>query len=72
MPPVQLHSTEHRGEIKLCQKCGRTNTTEFPDNVSQPVQYGPRIRGFTVYLHDYHLSLIIAVVNYYLMLMGVK
>ncbi|HJH30651.1 MAG TPA: IS66 family transposase, partial [Methanosarcinaceae archaeon] len=26
IPPVQLHSTEHRGEIKLCPKCGRINT----------------------------------------------
>ncbi|HJH30273.1 MAG TPA: IS66 family transposase [Methanosarcinaceae archaeon] len=53
IPPVQLHSTEHRGEIKLCPKCGRINTADFPDNVTQPAQYGSRLRSLAVYLHDY-------------------
>ncbi|MGP8321222.1 MAG: DUF6444 domain-containing protein, partial [Methanosarcinaceae archaeon] len=53
IPPVQLYSIEHRGEIKLCPNCGRINTAEFPDNVTQPVQYGSRLRSLAVYLHDY-------------------
>ncbi|HJH28648.1 MAG TPA: IS66 family transposase, partial [Methanosarcinaceae archaeon] len=55
IPPVQLHSTEHRGEIKLCPKCGRTTTAKFPNDVTQPTQYGSRLRAFAVYLHDYQL-----------------
>ena len=53
IPPVQLYSIEHRGEIKLCPNCGRINTAEFPDDVTQSVQYGSRLRSLAVYLHDY-------------------
>lgn len=55
IPPVQLYSTEYRGEIKLCPKCGCLNTAKFPDDVTQPAQYGSRLRSLAVYLHDYQL-----------------
>ena len=55
IPPVQLYSTEYRGEIKLCPKCGCLNTAKFPDDVTQPTQYGSRLRSLAVYLHDYQL-----------------
>jgi len=55
IPPVRLYSTEHRGEIKSCPKCGYINTAEFPEDVTQSVQYGSRLRSFAVYLHDYQL-----------------
>ncbi|MBT8349427.1 MAG: hypothetical protein HKP62_08300 [Sulfurovum sp.] len=45
IPPVRLHSTEDRAEIKLCPKCGHINTADFPEDVTQSAQYGPRLRG---------------------------
>jgi len=53
IPPVRLHSTEHRSEIKTCPKCGHINTADFPEDVTQPAQYGRRLRAFAVYLNDY-------------------
>ena len=53
IPPITLHSTEHRAEIKICPKCTHINEADFPDGVTQPAQYGSRLRSLAVYLHDY-------------------
>ena len=55
IPPTTLKSTEHRAEIKSCPKCSHSNKAEFPDGVTQPTQYGPRLKSLAVYLHDYQL-----------------
>src|SRR5659263_667577 len=54
IPPVKISATEHRGEIKVCT-CGCTNYAEFPEDVKFSVQYGTRLTGFAVSLHDYQL-----------------
>ena len=54
IPPVKISVTEHQGEIKICS-CGCTNYAEFPEDVKFSVQYGTRITGLAVYLHDYQL-----------------
>lgn len=53
-PPVKIIVTEHRAEIKICS-CGCTNKGKFPEDVKNPVQYGNRVTGLAVYLHDYQL-----------------
>jgi transposase/uncharacterized coiled-coil protein SlyX len=55
IPPIQMQVTEHRAEIKDCPRCGAISKGLFPDEVSQPVQYGARVRQLAVYLTQYQL-----------------
>ena len=47
--------TEHQVMQKTCPVCQGVTTGQFPVEVSQPVQYGPRTKAVAVYLQSYQL-----------------
>lgn len=55
LPPMELEVTEHRTHRIVCDCCGRETSGIFPADVTNPVQYGPRIKGLVVYLKQAQL-----------------
>ena len=51
IPPASIEVTEHQAEVKQCPGCGACVKGEFPCHVTQPTQYGPRLKAFACYLH---------------------
>jgi len=55
LPPIKVEVTEHRVEIKECDRCGKLTTAEFPEGVINKVQYGPRLKANAAYIKGYAL-----------------
>ena len=50
LPPHQCEVTEHQCEVKCCPNCGILNRGTFPSEVKYPIQYGPNVQAWIVYL----------------------
>ena len=51
LPQPRLDVTEHQASIYRCHHCRGVTKAAFPDTVTAPVQYGPRVRAAAVYLN---------------------
>ena len=49
LPPMNLVITEHRISSKVCPHCQSINQGEFPPQVTQPTQYGHKVKAFATY-----------------------
>lgn len=52
-PPPAIEITEHRSQTLVCTHCGCKTSGFFPPDVTQPVQYGSRIKAYLSYLVHY-------------------
>ena len=52
-PPPSIEVTEHQSITVICRHCGVKTSGGFPKDVTQPVQYGPRIKAYLSYLVHY-------------------
>jgi transposase len=55
LPPLKGEVTEHQIEGRRCPVCGTVSRGAFPEGLTQPVQYGPRLKALLVYLQSYQL-----------------
>lgn len=55
VPPIELIVTEHQVEVKVCPHCQTKNQAEFPEIVTNVMQYGPRLKSMMMYLMEVQL-----------------
>lgn len=54
IPAIRIEVTAHRATLKICPDCGTENKGDFPETVSQPVQYGHGVKTWATYFNNQH------------------
>ena len=54
-PKLGIEVSEHQCEVKCCPNCGILNRGTFPSEAAHPIQYGPNVESWIVYLMDVQL-----------------
>lgn len=54
IPLPKIDVIEHQAHTLCCSCCGKETKAEFPEGVEQPVQYGPNLLSYGVWLHVKH------------------
>lgn len=55
IPVIKTKVTEYRVFKKVCPDCKKEHKAEFPEAVTQPVQYGENLQALMTYLTNYQL-----------------
>jgi transposase len=55
IPALKVEVTEHRAEIKACDRCGKVSVADFPKDITHKAQYGERLKAYAVYIKNYGL-----------------
>ena len=50
LPPLKFTVIEHQAETVVCKNCGQETRGQFPEGVSNPVQYDANVKQLAVYL----------------------
>ena len=53
LPEIKPIVTEYRTHEKICPQCGKVHKSAFPTHISQPTQYGVKMKSVMTYLTDY-------------------
>jgi hypothetical protein len=54
LPPLAVEVTAHRSLAVTCT-CGKVDCGQFPTELTEVIQYGPRPKALAVYLNQYQL-----------------
>lgn len=55
IPKITINVTEYRIHEVKCPICNKIHETEFPEKITQPVQYGENLQALMVYFSNYQL-----------------
>ncbi len=55
IPVTKMEVTQHEVYENICPFCKESNKASFPEGITQPAQYGSRLKGFISYLSHHQL-----------------